>query len=325
MKNKEIYLFAGLIFLFVFGNISVIYVRSEPIEIGISQETTSDNNLIKVNFPIYIKGNWSETVSLYDWCSGSGTEEDLWVIEGIHVTNENKTAHISIETAEHFVIRNIMVSEYLAPRGHYFSAGIYIKKGEYGLIENCTIVNCSTGISLCEAKDEITITNCNFIGSHDDPVTGMGKAIFITEAKGVEITNNNIYNYYDGIVIRDAEEVNIEGNRIETSFGYISDNGIYFFRVSDSSIIDNDFYGCKFDGHYYDDPFESSFSGLKTSFDSCYNIEVYGNKFYNLNGNLIINPDIDNPLIFYIFIIVIISIVVILTYIAINSLKKRVK
>lgn len=321
MKNKKLFVGLTLIFILVFVGIGAVNVRSQSTNVVISQEAVLSNNLIQINFPIYIDGNWSDTVALYDWCTGSGTEEDPWVIEGIHVTNEDKTAHIWIDKAENFVIRNVVVSEYSAPYGHYTFAGIYIEKGEYGLIENCTIINSTMGLSMFEAKDEIKIIDNVFIGSHNNSETGRGAAILIQEAKGVEITNNDIYNYYDGIVVYDAEGINIEGNRIETSFGYISDTGIYFYGVNDSSIIDNDFYGCEFAGHEYDDPFDSSVSGLKISFDSCYNIEVYGNRFYDLNGNLIGNLNIDNLLIFYIFIIAVISIVAILAYFVVKKIK----
>jgi len=304
MKNKK--MIVGTIFVLVFFS---LVTNSIALNLNRSYKT-SQEELINIDFPIYINGNWSETVSLYNWCSGSGTEEDPWVIEGIHVTNENKTAHMSIENAEYFVIRNVIVSEYSAPYGHYTFAGLFIGNGTFGLIDNCTIINCTTGISLANGRnlpditDTIKITNCSFIGSHNNPITGMGKAIgitgvsfgdvynySITTVKNVNISHNNIYNYYDGIVVRKAEEINIENNRIETSFGYISDTGIYFYGVNDSRIIDNDFYGCEFAGHEYDDPFEPFFSGLKTSLiENCYNLTIYGNRFYDLDGNLIGDP-----------------------------------
>jgi len=302
MKNKKIMIgLVGILLILLFSNIMVSSNLQDDSP-KISQEIASFDNLIPVNFSIDIgdiyigdnNPNWNYYVDNYDWCTGSNTEENPYIIEGIHVTNENKTAHISIAKAEHFIIRNVTVSNYASPYGHYTFAGIYIGKGEYGLIENCTIINCSIGISLFEAKDEIKITNCNFIGSHDDPDTGLGKAILIDEAKGVNISYNDIYNYYDGIVVRDAEEIFIENNRVETSFGYISDTGIYFYGVNDSTIINNDLYSCNFTGHEYDVIMSSGVGGLKLSDDTltdCFNITIYGNRFYDLDGNLIIPTD----------------------------------
>lgn len=309
MKNKKL-VGSLIIILMFFGTIT----NSTTLNLNNSPKT-SQEELINIDFTIYINGNWSETADLYDWCYGSGTEEDPWVIEGIHVTNENKTAHISIETVEYFIIRNVMVSEYARPYGHYSFAGIFIDKGEYGLIENCTFVNCSNGISLHEAKDDIRITNNTFIGSHNDPITGMGKAILIHEAKGVVIDYNDIYNYYDGIVVRNAEEIHIENNRIETSFGHISDTGIYFMTVNDSSIINNDFYGCKFDGHEYNVTLSGN-TALRTSFiGNCHNLTIHGNKYYDLDGNLITDIDELNYWIFIVLggviIVIIIGLIII--------------
>jgi len=286
VKNKKLFgsLIVMVFVMMFFSNIlSTSFTNNSPK----TSKGTTPTDLINIDFSIYIKDNWSETITLYDWCSGNGTEIDPYIIEGIYVTN----GHLSIETAEHFIIRNCVFYNYSAPYGHYTFAGIYIEKGEYGLIENCTIVNCSTGISLYDAKDSLKITNCRFIGSHDNNITGMGAAIRIQEAKGVNISYNDINNFYDGIIVRDAESIYIENNRIQTNFGWISDTGIYFYSVNDSSIINNDFYNCTFDGHEYDEP-ETSSNRLKISFpNNCFNITVYGNKFYVLDGDLIEDLD----------------------------------
>ena len=311
MKNKKLIgSLVVMVFLMMFlGSISNIKnLNNSP---KIAQETISDG-LIPVNFSInigdiYIGDNnpdWSYYVDNYDWCSGAGSEEDPYIIEGIHVTNENMSAHISIETAEYFIIRNVTVSNYAKPYGHHIFAGIYIGKGEYGLIDNCTIINCSHGISLAEAKDSLKITNCKFIGSHNDTDTGLGCAILIHEAKGVNISYNDIYNYYTGIVIYDAEDISIENNTIQTNFGYTSQGGIYFCGVNDSIIVNNSLYGCEFGGHEYTEPKTSS-DEFPILLESCYNVEVYGNRFYDLDGNLIVSdvPDVPEGLTNYWYLI----------------------
>ena len=330
MKNKKLItsLVVISLVLMLFGSIiNTTSVNSNSNDLL----NTSQEELINIDFAIHIDGNWSDYVNLYDWASGSGTEDDPWIIEGIHVTNDEKTAHISIKTAEYFIIRNVMVSEYSA-YGHYRYAGIYIEKGEFGLIENCIFINCSTGLSMFEAKDEIIITNNTFIGSHNDPITGMGKAIKIGEAKGVYINNNYIYNYYDGIVVRDAEEIIIDNNRIEAlhvngTIPTISNTGVYFYGVHDSEITNNDFYGCTFDGHDYDVSTSGS-SNLKTSFNNCYNITTYGNRFYDFDGNLIIDnlddPDNESNNLMFIILTIVISFIVIglVLYIKVYMQKK---
>ncbi|KKN36774.1 hypothetical protein LCGC14_0770340 [marine sediment metagenome] len=301
MKNKKIISLVGFIFvlLFLSGVASPITLTQDNIP-EMSQGEVNPDGLILVNFSVMIGDhgiygnypNWSYYVDNYSWATGNGTEKDPYIIEGIHVTNENKTAHISIETTEHFIIRNVMVSNYAKPAGHYIYAGIYIGKGEFGLIDNVTIINTSIGISLYEAKDSLKITNSRFIGSHNDSKTGMGSAILIHEAKGVNISYNDIYNFYNGIVVYDAEEVYIENNRIETNFGYISDTGLYFYNVNDSTIINNDFYGSNFTGHKYDEPKTSSLNDFPFILENSYNITIYGNMFYDKYTNLKDEPDI---------------------------------
>lgn len=326
MKNKKL-IGSLVVIVFVLMFLSSIS-NSRNLNLNNSPEM-SQGELINVDFPIYIKGNWSETVDLYDWCSGSGTEEDPYIIQGINVTNEEQSAYISIETAEHFIIRNVTVSNYAKPYGHHTFAGLYIEKGEYGLIDNCTFIDCSHGISFHEAKDAIKITNCKFIGSHDDPDTGLGCAILIHEAKGVNISYNDIYNYYTGIIVYDAEEIYIENNTIETTFGYVSEGGIYFVRVNDSEIINNDLYGCEFSGHEYDEPKTSS-NGIPIELVDCFNIIVYGNRFFDLDGNLIEVPDgPDVPVAttpnYWIFILVGVAIIAIVVIVVLLVIKKKNK
>ena len=294
MKNKKLFvILIALVFLSVFFSNILNSNISIPANLPkIAQGSTSFDNLIPIDFPIHIDGNWSEYVNTYSWATGHGTEKDPYIIEGIHVTNKDQTAHISIKTAEYFIIRNVTVSNYAKPYGHYTFAGIYIEKGEFGLIDNVTIINSSIGISLYEAKDSLKITNSKFIGSHNDSKTGMGSAILIHEAKGVNISYNDIYNFYNGIVVYDAEEVYIENNRIETNFGYISDTGLYFYNVNDSTIKNNDFYGSNFTGHKYDEPKTSSLNDFPFILENSYNITIYGNMFYDKYTNLKDEPDI---------------------------------
>lgn len=335
MKNKKLIgslIITAFVMMFLSSISNFRNVNNLP---ETSQKTTLDN-LIPVNFSIDIgdiyigdnNENWSYYVDNYDWCTGNGTEADPYIIEGIHVTNENMTAHISIETAEHFIIRNVTVSNYSKPYGHHIFAGIYVGKGEFGLIDNCTIINCSHGISLHKALDSLKITNCKFIGSHNDTKTGMGCAILIHEAKGVEIFNNDIYAFYSGIVIYDAEGIYIDNNTIESIFGHISDTGIYFYGVNDSEITNNDLYGCEFAGHNYEEPKISS-GGYGITLENCYNIEIYGNRFYDEYGNLIIPDDSEDLNIatpnYWVFIVFGVAIIAIIIVVIVIMIKKRNK
>ncbi len=351
MKNKKLVgsLVVMVLILMYFGTIT----NSMVLNLNNSPKTSQGglyDDLIPINFSIYIGDhypygsypNWSYYVEKYDWCSGNGTEINPYIIEGIHVTNENQTAHIWIEDVEHFIIRNVTVSNYAKPAGHYTFAGIYIGNGQFGLIENCTFINCSIGISLANGHSwdltqithTIEITNCRFIGSHNASDTGLGGAITlhgadfgyelgISRIRNINISHNDIYNYYGGILVSDAEDIYIGNNRIETSFGYVVEVGIYFYTVNNSTITNNDFYGCELGGHDYDEPKTSS-DGFSIDLANCYNITVYGNRFYDLNGNLIGVDELDEPF-YWIFVIFGVAIVVAIVVVVVRSIlfKKR--
>lgn len=355
MKNKKLYMSIGLLCLFIIGIMNVRGmedIKDDPIHVEsnlfpVTAGANMSSAFYDINTSIYIEGNWSATASAYDWCSGNGTEENPWIMENLNVTNDQKNAQIVIDTAEYFVMRNIIVSEYAAPYGHRTKAGIYIEKGEFGTIENCTITNCSTGLSIYEAKEEMKIINCDFIGSHNDSATGMGPAILIYEAKNVNITLNNIYAYYSGVVIHDSEECYIDDNTIEAIFEDIyvfvgnetvnetyivpglSDTGVYFDNVDDSAITNNDFYGCNAttqDDNYGD--VSSSALSISSSYDyipitinsNCHNITVYGNTFQGEGTNVIIISDDDDPL-YWLYLVGIVCVCVAICFVIL--LKKK--
>ena len=243
-----------------------------------------------------------------------------------------------IEGAKYFIIRNVTVSNYAKPYGHFIYSGIYIGNGQFGLIENCLIVNCSIGISLANGRGDpteithtIKINNCRFIGSHNDSLTGLGFAISLygltfssgtTRIRNITVSHNDIYNYYCGIEARNAEDIYISNNRIETNFGYLVQVGIFFYTVNDSTITNNDLYGCEFGGHDYEEP-KASNDGFSINMDNCFNVLVYGNRYYDLDGNLITEFNELEP-IYWIFVILGIVIVVVVSLIIFKKRKSKI-
>ncbi|HEC38095.1 MAG TPA: hypothetical protein ENI29_07655 [bacterium] len=295
---------------------SILFQDNTP---KISQGAIKPDDLIPINFTIYIDGNWSAYVEKYDWATGKGIDKDPYVIEGIHVTNKEQTAYISIENTKYFVIRNVTVSNYVALYGHYTFAGIYIGNGQFGVINNVTIINATQGISLAnglnlaDITDSIKITNSRFIGSHYADGTGKGAAIslhgvnfgyqfgddfeFKTNITNIEISKNDIFSYASGILVSRGENISVKDNRIETIYGYVSDTGVYFKEVKDSEIIINDFYGCKSTTQDSIGISMSSFDDNTIVLENSINIKVFGNDFYDKNGNLIIDiPDEPDPI-----------------------------
>ena len=288
-------------------HIGMVLLVFSIIVVSISFETRSNNVLItydinpqtssltELPYTITIDKNWSETIAMYDWCTGNGTKENPYIIQGISINSNFTGGCLTIlDSAEFFIIRNCSFS-YGAGKYQLNSyAGIYIEKAENGVIDNCTFRHNFHGIAILEAE-KINISNCRIIGSHDDPETGWGKAIYIREAKEVRVSRSYTLNHYDGFCSWDSTEIYIDLNHIENNaFGHISDTGVYFNNVNDSAITNNDFFGCNSTTQASSGLSTSSFSDYPIVTENCYNISVIGNKFYNGNDNG--DDDGDDPL-----------------------------
>ncbi len=256
------------------------------------------SQLTELPYIIRIDNNWTETVAAYDWCSGAGTELDPYIIQGINISIADQGASIAIENSvEHFIIRNCFFSNvifdlYTAPRFLSYYAGVYVGKAEHGLIENCTFNNNFIGISI-ENAEHVNITNCRVIGSHDDNETGFGFSVYIHEGEKVNIMYNYLINYYSGLIIRDSEYCIVDHNHIENLLVGVPDaNGVYFDGVNNSVITNNDFFGCVSITQLSNITTSGlSIAGLGdnpiTIGPNCHNVRVSGNRFYDMNGNLI--------------------------------------
>ena len=249
---------------------------------------------------IYIDGNFSDVVESYKWASGRGDIFDPYVIEAVSMIN----SMIRITNVDYFEVRDSSFFNYSHPYRSDEFAGLVVGNSRFGTIKNNIFTNCSTGVSLYDDAEDIQILNNQFFGSHNDTKTG-GKAILIINVVSVIIEENYIYGYYDGIGVWYAGKIHVMNNRIETLFGYISTTGLTFVSVNDSSVISNDFYGCTISEQDSDIINTSEFDGLQTSsssFIDCYNLTVSGNRFYDLDGNLIASvQDLDVLLLIIIF------------------------
>ena len=148
--------------------LSVFYISNfEPNRMNedeeIFQDYFSENNLKKAGFwnltgnPILIDDtdpskNWSYTASHYDWCSGSGTWTNPYVIENVTIDGQNESNCIEVRNSNaYFVINNC--TAYSSGTTGY---GIYLNYTNNGKIidNNCSVYNC--GIFL-DKSNNITI------------------------------------------------------------------------------------------------------------------------------------------------------------------------
>ncbi len=271
-----------------------MFVASLSFETGDNSLIRNDidpqtSSLIEIPHTITIDKNWTETVAMYDWCTGNGTEENPYIIEGISINSNFSGPCLSIiDSAEFFIIRNSSFSYGAHKRftGRISNAGIYMEKAENGVIDNCTFFHNKFGISILEAE-KLNITNCRFFGSHNITYTGWGTAVVIQEGKEILISRCYTLNYYSGFVVRDSEEVYIDLNHIENNlFGHTDDTGVYFRYVNDSAITSNDFYGCESSTQESFGLSTSNFGASPITTENCRNITIFGNEFFNGNDDV---------------------------------------
>jgi len=163
--------------------------------------------------PIHINNlnpsiNWSKTAADNDWCSGSGTWNDPYLIENITVDGLFSGSCIWIENSEvPFIIRNCTFIN--NGRGAMWpDSGILFNNVSNGYIENNTIsLNEFQGILILDGSKNNTITN--------------------------NIINNNDYN---GLYLRDSSDNN---SIIENTFNYNDDGGFYIYHSNFNNFTGN--------------------------------------------------------------------------------------
>ena len=132
-----------------------------------------------LNHTIEINGNseWNTTAFTYDWCSGSGTWNDPYIIENVTINGKNT-----------------------------IDWGIYIQNSDvYFKINNCTVQNCTTGIRLGRTNNGTVSNNiCKF-----NQFGIMGGECLNTTITGNFCYNNSIY----GIYIGDFDNSTIRDNK----------------------------------------------------------------------------------------------------------------
>ena len=186
--------------------------------------------------------NWSKTAADNDWCNGSGTWQDPYVIEGVYVDAQG--AHdqcIEIWNSDrYFIIRNCWVN-FTGPSS--LDSGIYMAYTKNGQIINSIISYTHKGILFNYYSNNITVYNNFFLMDHT--TAGLSRAIeFEIESHNITIEHNYIYNCYDNMGIINSYDIIIKDNFFENNIwvDYTS-SAIYFMRGHASKIVDNIFAG----------------------------------------------------------------------------------
>ena len=207
-------LFIGSVITIInFGNEPTNEAAEENIELKINSNTIQDIKRLKfwnlTGNPIYINDwrcrySWRKT-SENEWCSGSGTIEDPYIIENIIIDGQNSGSCITIRNSRaYFIIRNCTLYN---SRWSFFNwdAGIKLVNTKNGWLLNNSLSNNGNGIL------EICGHNNKFL---KNVVKNNLNGLYFWFSHVNNITGNNIDYNQNGISFIISNNNSITGNYI---------------------------------------------------------------------------------------------------------------
>ena len=237
---------------------------------------TSSINLVN---PIFINDtdpnyNWSKTAAENEWCSGSGSWSDPYVIQNITINGNNVSNCIDIQNSnKYFTVKNCTV--YNSSSGHSF-AGINLDNVNNSLIfdNNCSF-NYGNGIRLIYTYNNTVLDN--FAKNNTE------EGIYLSYSANNTMRNNNIGNNHRGILISNCgANLIIDNNSVYGTYYDFSINsaGIDISFSHNSTITNNNVFNNDF-GIYC-----KSTSNFTLKGNNIYNNSITGTSIRSSNINL---------------------------------------
>ena len=197
-----------------------------------------------------INKNWSYTSSHYDWCSGSGTWNDPYLLENVTIDGQSTDTCLTILNSKtaYFVIRNCTVYNSLYTSGN---GGIKLENVNNGILINNTCNLNWAGIYLYTNSDNNTILENEL---RDNLFGALARG-----CGGNKISNNTMINNYQyGIDISYGSNANNITNNIIQNNGWdnnlVANSGIMIHQSDDNIVSNNEITNNNQNGVYlYDD------------------------------------------------------------------------
>lgn len=185
---------------------------------------------------IHVDGNWSDTRDTYDWCTGSGTWGDPYIIENVTIDASSSPTGSGIlimsSTNAYFIIRNCTI--YNAAGVSSLDAGIRLHNTRRGTIFNNTCSNNENyGITLYFNSNNNTI-------SENVVINNQKIGLYLSlNCKNNKITSNTfINNTFGGLTLwNNCGYNNITGNRAYDN----EDEGIYLDQSCDNNTLSGNY------------------------------------------------------------------------------------
>lgn len=292
MKKKKSIIVLLLILLssIIVSNTSDLLIVNDTNDV-VEHPQLKSNGFYNLTGSIYIDEtdpnyNWSKTVADNEWCSGSGTPSDPYIIEDIYMNQTGiDTPSITIKNSNsYFIIRNCSI---------YRCVGIYLKNTSHGnLTENYFEWLYHIPYDYSVQDEDILIDECSDINFYDNENNLIWIMFFNSTECTVEnntisgllhLYESNHISIFDNVLkrlfIRASNNNTIDGNSITVKnptsvyraidlHGYnnlvnnneitISDvqhgkyHGIIWYSHQNNIITNNRLYGCGFEPYLVD-------------------------------------------------------------------------
>ena len=188
------------------------------------------------------KMTWAELEASEDWCSGSGTKYDPYVIENIYLDCQNMGPGIFISLSSvHFIIQNCYIVNSGIGEHNSGIALIHVCNGQ---IINNNFMYDYDAVWLQWSSSNLISNNKMVHNTTTSGIITAGKVIRVVSSNNNTISKNRSLDYYDGICIWDSNYNLVTDNFIETNkFGHYPDTGLYLVDSNYSTITYNTFAG----------------------------------------------------------------------------------
>ena len=258
-KNLAYLLVMGLVFPLILTSNFNFSSRYKPNIDNPKASGIYSESFIHINGSI--SGNWSNTVSSYEWCYGNGSWSNPYTIENVTIDASSSPTGcgILIENSknEYFIIRNCSISH--VPSGVSFAAikldntnnGTLIKNNcsnnkDYGILIINQCINNSVLNNIVEHNDYdgiSCINQCNNNTIAHNILTNQSRAININGDYNT-IFNNTLQHHNTGL------EVNGDHNNISENILFNNSRGLDINGALNNDIIGNEFINCSSFGIY---------------------------------------------------------------------------
>ena len=231
MKNKKFFILFSILIIFIFQANLILGTRGfESGDLKISATYSVNKIHIYNTNPLL---DWNKTMHTYDWCSGSGSIVDPYIIEDVEVvSNETGVPCLLIANSDvYFIVRNSIFTN--STDG--FSGAILYDNVAYGKFVNNEVVDNDAGLFIDEGFDLFFSDNL----FHNNTFVGM----LIGESEEVTLSNNKISNSEMGVALGLSQYITIMDNEIYDCVGGLIYFSAYRYTAMGNNIHDNELGG----------------------------------------------------------------------------------